>query len=271
MTDGDDNLTRQADEIEALSSIYDTAFKIEDEANRSYSILIGEVPNTVTLFFKFSEGYPSMVPPTYQLSAPWLKGIERHELSNHLENLYLDHIGDTTIFQWAEKLRELLQARSVNPEIEDIPPAITVPAFEEEESSNAVDFVHGEVIVNRKSSFQAHVTSVSSNDDVKKALKSLLSNRKIAGATHNIYAYRIDRGGGCFIQDCEDDGETQAGGRLLHLLQILGVSGILVVVSRWYGGIHLGPDRFRHISNAAKQVLQQAQLLPPSTKTSKSS
>lgn len=25
-----------------------------------------------------------------------------------------------------------------------------------------------------------------------------------------------------------------------------------------YGGIHLGPDRFRHINNAARQVLLQA-------------
>ena len=29
----------------------------------------------------------------------------------------------------------------------------------------------------------------------------------------------------------------------------------VVVVSRWYGGIHLGPDRFKHINNAARQVL----------------
>jgi hypothetical protein len=27
-------------------------------------------------------------------------------------------------------------------------------------------------------------------------------------------------------------------------------------VSRWYGGIHLGPDRFKHINNCARNVLQ---------------
>ncbi|VDN28658.1 unnamed protein product [Gongylonema pulchrum] len=30
---------------------------------------------------------------------------------------------------------------------------------------------------------------------------------------------------------------------------------VLVVVTRWYGGIHLGPDRFRHICNIARQAL----------------
>ena len=29
----------------------------------------------------------------------------------------------------------------------------------------------------------------------------------------------------------------------------------VVVVSRWYGGILLGPDRFKHINNAARTLL----------------
>jgi len=29
----------------------------------------------------------------------------------------------------------------------------------------------------------------------------------------------------------------------------------VVVVSRWYGGIQLGPDRFKHINNAARLLL----------------
>lgn len=52
-------------------------------------------------------------------------------------------------------------------------------------------------------------------------LHKLYENKKIKQATHNMYAYRISRDGiNNFIQDCEDDGESQAGGRLLHLLQV---------------------------------------------------
>lgn len=29
----------------------------------------------------------------------------------------------------------------------------------------------------------------------------------------------------------------------------------MVIVSRWYGGVQLGPDRFKHINNAARQIL----------------
>lgn len=80
----------------------------------------------------------------------------------------------------------------------------------------------------------------------------LLANGKIARATHNMLAYRIATEGGAVLQDCDDDGESGAGSRMLHLLQILDVIDVAVVVSRWYGGIHLGPDRFKHINNATR-------------------
>lgn len=37
--------------------------------------------------------------------------------------------------------------------------------------------------------------------------------------------------------------------------QILDVRNVMVVVSRWYGGIQLGPDRFKHINNCARNIL----------------
>uniref|UniRef100_A0A4W3HCI0 Impact RWD domain protein n=1 Tax=Callorhinchus milii TaxID=7868 RepID=A0A4W3HCI0_CALMI len=38
-------------------------------------------------------------------------------------------------------------------------------------------------------------------------------------------------------------------------MQILDVRNVMVVVSRWYGGILLGPDRFKHINNSARNIL----------------
>ena len=37
-------------------------------------------------------------------------------------------------------------------------------------------------------------------------------------------------------------------------LQIADARDVYVVVSRWFGGIMLGPDRFKHINNAARHV-----------------
>lgn len=33
------------------------------------------------------------------------------------------------------------------------------------------------------------------------------------------------------------------------------VWNVIVVVSRWYGGIQLGPDRFKHINSAAREAV----------------
>ena len=37
----------------------------------------------------------------------------------------------------------------------------------------------------------------------------------------------------------------------------MGAENVIVVVSRWYGGVLLGPARFTHINNAARQLLDQ--------------
>ena len=89
-------------------------------------------------------------------------------------------------------------------------------------------------------------------------MESLLSDRKIARATHNIVAYRFCDHNGRLVQDNDDDGETAAGGRLAHLLEIVDTKDVLVVVSRWYGGVQLGPDRFKHINNVARTLLERA-------------
>lgn len=61
----------------------------------------------------------------------------------------------------------------------------------------------------------------------------LLEIKKIQEATHNIVAYRIKLSSG-ILADCDDDGEKNAGSRLLHLLTVLNVEDVIVVVSRWY-------------------------------------
>ena len=122
--------------------------------------------------------------------------------------------------------------------------------------------VTGPTLEDRKSVFQGHAASVFSVAEVKSVMEKLKSSSKVARATHNMLAYRIlGEKSSTLLQDCDDDGEDAAGGRMLHLLQLLDVKNVMVVVSRWYGGIHLGPDRFKHINNAARQVLELAGLV----------
>lgn len=117
-------------------------------------------------------------------------------------------------------------------------------------------------ITEKKSIFLARACAVDSPEQAHAYVTHLLAtDKRAANATHNISVYRIRScavsGSAAEIkyQDCDDDGETAAGGRLLHLMQLMEVWGVLVVVTRWYGGVKLGPDRFRIINAVAREAL----------------
>ncbi|EUB62523.1 hypothetical protein EGR_02655 [Echinococcus granulosus] len=112
-------------------------------------------------------------------------------------------------------------------------------------------------------SLEAHCCEVASLPEVSAFISTVLEDRKVAAASHNITAWYLqaklkpDSPNTSLVADYDDDGEAQAGGRLLHLISMSAREGVAVMVSRWYGGIHIGPDRFKHINNAANQLLIQ--------------
>ncbi|ORX34381.1 ribosomal protein S5 domain 2-type protein [Kockovaella imperatae] len=130
------------------------------------------------------------------------------------------------------------------------------------EPSAGLKIHHSEPIVDRKSTFVGHAVRITDEREVPLIIHELLSDKKIARAAHPaIFAYRVVRdvggaAGKVTTTDHDDDGETQAGSRLKHLLEILELDNVLVVVTRWYGGTLLGADRFKHINQAARDALQ---------------
>lgn len=113
-----------------------------------------------------------------------------------------------------------------------------------------------EPIIERKSEFIGYAASITSPDQVPSVLSLILSDKRVARATHPIInAWVCKAPDGVVHRDCDDDGETAAGGRLAHLLSILELENVIVVVTRWYGGVHLGPDRFKLINRAAREAL----------------
>ena len=141
------------------------------------------------------------------------------------------------MFQWVEFLREYLVEKTdtdaktssaaagdtmytedKDDDVQESLPSIPCPLSRTE---HCPIIHHGEPLTDRKSTFQAHVAEVTTVEQVSVVLRELKSNRKIATATHNIVAYRIhDTTRQVFVQDCDDDGESAAGSRLLHLLQV---------------------------------------------------
>uniref|UniRef100_A0A0K0DG42 RWD domain-containing protein n=1 Tax=Angiostrongylus cantonensis TaxID=6313 RepID=A0A0K0DG42_ANGCA len=185
--------------------------------------------------------------PQYELSGPSLSRNERHQLISSLNNVMLENVGSPIIYTLVTMVKNFLEV--YNEDKNDSHLNIVVPTIQ-----------HGDVLTDRKSRFQAHVARVHSEDEVKLVLERLLENPKIVRATHNIYAYRIIQskdGRITRLQNCFDDGETGASSKVLQLLEKMKAENVLVVVSRWYGGIHLGPDRFRHITNLTYDILSK--------------
>jgi putative IMPACT (imprinted ancient) family translation regulator len=52
------------------------------------------------------------------------------------------------------------------------------------------------------------------------------------------------------VEGKNDDGENGAGNIILYYLKANNLNNVVIAVSRYYGGIKLGPDRFKDIKKA---------------------
>lgn len=276
-----DDISVQRDEISALSAIFGDEFVCEDVENGVYSIeLKGESSDKfIRLSLKLPKDYPSKTPPSYEISAPWMPRKLKSEMVASLDEIYEENHGESIIYVWIEKAKEYLFKETSDDQEEDNDTkqefdfnAYAGKKIQQPQSEPLIDILHGDPVTDRRSAFQAHAARVTSIEEVNRVVDTLKSNKKIATATHNIVAYRIiTPPNDLLLQDCDDDGETHAGSRLLHLLQILDVTNVVVVVSRWFGGIQLGPDRFKHINNVARDILDKSGFISSSRKSNKKS
>lgn len=91
---------------------------------------------------------------------------------------------------------------------------------------------------------------VQSRADVDEFLKQLKRKKKFVRATHNTWAALLSDG-----PLKADDGEAGAGMVILRMLQREALENHIIVVTRWYGGVKLGGDRFRHVQTAVNTYL----------------
>lgn len=126
------------------------------------------------------------------------------------------------------------------------------PWFEEKTFHKQHAFM-GNVITDRGSKYSVsggHV--VGEKTDIKQRLTHYLSDKYFKKATHNTYAYRITDAEGFVLEGKNDDGETGAGQCILTVLQRENMINCIVVVTRYFWGVHLQADRFRHVIDATK-------------------
>ncbi|ETN36418.1 uncharacterized protein HMPREF1541_08695 [Cyphellophora europaea CBS 101466] len=113
---------------------------------------------------------------------------------------------------------------------------------------------HSNPIEDRQSTFIAHFSPSQS-------AKTLQAAPEFKSASHRMAAWRkastqrtLSSDRQIFTTGSDDDGEKYGGKRLERVLNEAKVTGA-VVVARWYGGVLLGPVRFTHIENAAKEAI----------------
>lgn len=103
------------------------------------------------------------------------------------------------------------------------------------------------VISDRGSRYAVSGGPAGSVQEARAFVKELCRRKKFAKATHNTWGLLLESG-----PHKNDDGESGAGMVICRMLEREGVTGTVVVVTRWYGGKHLGGDRFRHVQDAVR-------------------
>lgn len=271
------------DEVEAINSIYGDSTLVPSptpSSDPSHSTYILSLPNEASsLILSFPSTYPATAPPEVVAThhaADGKKGAGARDL-----RLFRDAVktvwgeGMVCVFDAVEEFQRLLTEIEEQEREEDERKAEADGKGEEEEeveeevvdlnSLPAPPWTVSEPWVELKSTFVAHVAPVTNPDQAKLYLNQLLaSDKRIANATHNISAWRIrsdNPSSTATYQDCDDDGETAAGGRLLHLMQLMDIWDAMVVVTRWYGGVHMGPRRFAVINGVAREGFVKAGLV----------
>ncbi|MBT9383111.1 YigZ family protein [Pseudooceanicola sp. CBS1P-1] len=113
------------------------------------------------------------------------------------------------------------------------------------------------VISDRGSKYAVSGGPAESRAEAEALLKALKRKKKFAKATHNTWALLLP---GEPVK--ADDGEAGAGMVILRMLERAGLENHVIVVTRWFGGTHLGGDRFRHVQEAVRIYLAEIGVPP---------
>lgn len=114
-------------------------------------------------------------------------------------------------------------------------------------------------IIEKKSKFIANIFYVESIEDVENKLKEI--RKKYYDAKHNCFAFRLDKDN---ISRFSDDGEPSgtAGSPMLNILEGRNLSNVLVIVTRYFGGILLGTGGLvRAYSDATIKAIENANIV----------
>ncbi|CCF60320.1 hypothetical protein KAFR_0J02560 [Kazachstania africana CBS 2517] len=258
------------EELDAIDAIYPDLMdrKVDDS-----SIILIKVPQHehITIQVSFPQKYPSIEAP-HILEVIVSNSAKRQDLYDikYLQNLFQEvmdsnfHQGSVCFFDFLTELDAVLymgEEEAANDESNDVG---RVNRLELIPTDPFEGWIASDPITDRASTFMAFAAHVDSEAQAFAMLERLKTDTKIKKCAHVMSAWRIkvpsERNKDQVItyQDSDDDGEAAAGSRMLHLITIMDVWNVMVVVGRWFGGTHIGPDRFKHINSTAREAVLRA-------------
>lgn len=110
------------------------------------------------------------------------------------------------------------------------------------------------------SRFIALAYPVETEDEIKKIVSGL--KKEYHDARHHCYAYRLGYRGNIFRANDDGEPSSSAGRPILGQIDSAGLSDVLIVVVRYFGGIKLGiPGLIRAYRTAASDALAHAEII----------
>ena len=112
----------------------------------------------------------------------------------------------------------------------------------------------------KKSRFLAHIAEVRSEEEAEALIKE--TRKKYYDASHSCSAYILNSDKG--IRHSSDDGEPSgtAGKPILDVISGAGLSNVIVIVTRYFGGTELGTGGLvRAYSGATAEVLKNSEIV----------
>lgn len=108
-----------------------------------------------------------------------------------------------------------------------------------------------DVLRDRGSRYAVSGGPATSRAQVDALVATLKREKRFAKATHHSWALVSSTEGPLK----NDDGESGAGAVILKMLEREALTDFAIIVTRWYGGTHLGGDRFAHIVTCTRALL----------------
>lgn len=274
----DNNLSEEGNqELEVLQCIYPDDITIQSNGRLIYTLPYN---NDWSIHISISSKYPESEAPhilMVEYTGQGLKSQSKDKLpflfdkcihlmqdsyEEGMECLYdytfnLNENWETYLTEWVEfEINEESSITENDDQMKQIEEKLEKMKLIIQDDEPLKGWIQSEPIEDRGSIFVAYAYPTDDEEEALVRLNHLKTDNRLSRSRHVMYAFRLNPGNkGRITSDCDDDGETAAGSRMLHLLTLMDAQNVIVACARWFTGTHIGPDRFKHINSSTRDAI----------------